>query len=77
MATGFNTGSGSRSSAGSGDNGGLRVLIVSADDRTMKDRLDGNDYVGMIGTLLSSMLCHVPYVTLLELFVVVLLYVML
>ena len=43
----------------------------------MKDRLDGNDYVGMIGTLLSSMLCHVPYVTLLALFVVVLLYVML
>ena len=59
MATGFNTGSGSRSSAGSGDNGGLRVLIVSADDRTMKDRLDGNDYVGMIGTLLCSLLCYV------------------
>ena len=26
-------------------------LLVSADDRTMKDRLDNNDYVGMIAVL--------------------------
>jgi hypothetical protein len=37
-----------------GDNGGLKVLIVSADDREMKDRLEDNDYVGMTAVLLED-----------------------
>jgi hypothetical protein len=38
----------------SGDNGGLRVLIVSADDREMKERLEDNDYVGMAAVLIED-----------------------
>ena len=38
-------------STGSGDNGGLRVLLVSADDRVMKDSLEEADYVGTMAVL--------------------------
>ena len=38
-------------STGSGDNGGLRVLLVSADDRAMKDSLEEADYVGTMAVL--------------------------
>jgi hypothetical protein len=46
---------------GKGDNGGLRVLIVSADDREMKERLEDNDYVGMTAVLLEDYARHHGY----------------
>ena len=39
---------------GPGDNGGLKVLVVSCDDREMKDRLEDNDYVSMTAVLLHD-----------------------
>ena len=41
-----------KGSVGQGDNGGLRVLLVSTDDREIKDHLKDNDYVGMVAVLL-------------------------
>ena len=35
-----------------GDNGGLKVLIVSTDNRPMHHRLEDHDYVGMSGVLM-------------------------
>ena len=46
---------------GKGDNGGLKVLIVSCDDREMKDRLEDDDYVSMTAVLVHDYAMHHGY----------------
>ena len=46
---------------GKGDNGGLKVLIVSCDDREMKDRLEDDDYVSMTAVLVHDYAIHHGY----------------
>jgi hypothetical protein len=37
-----------------GDSDGLKVLIVSSDDRHMHEKLEDNDYIGMTAVLLQD-----------------------
>jgi hypothetical protein len=46
---------------GGGDNGGLKVLFISTDDREMKDRIEDNDYVAMTAVLVQNYIMRHGY----------------